>query len=417
MIIRGKYLIDCSGRVVEDAFLQVSGGNIARLDSGNPSSARNKEEYMDLGDCSIILPGLVNAHTHLELTLARKCGRPEALFTDWLREIIQATGDWGSEDFADSLREGIRQSIEAGTTAVGDIANQVDATVYGEFPLRVRMFHEVIDFNPLTAETTIARLKDKLAKRTEAGLVSLGISPHTPYTVSEKLLRMCIEMARAERLHVCIHLSETSAETEFLQKGTGEILQFRKEHGLPQGWSPPGKTPVQYVRDLGLLDQPVTLVHCNYLHEDDLDILSASDCSVVFCPGSHSYFRHRRHPVKEMLERKIDVALGTDSRASSPSLSILEEMKLARNLYPDVAPLEILKMATAKGRKALAFPYGPELLQPDCPADITAISAAPEEMETAGNPLESVFGQSTRPIFSMVNGEILFRSIQCGGHS
>ena len=253
-------------------------------------------------------------------------------------------------------------------------------------------------------------MRNRLSPKNGPSKVSAGISPHTPYTVSEKLLKKCAALARAEDIPLCIHLSESPAETEFLCDGTGEILEFRREFGLPQRWKAPRKTPVQYIRDISLLDKPAVLVHCNYVDEQDMDAIAASHSVVVFCPQSHQYFRHRLHPLERMIEKGIPVALGTDSLVSSPSLNVLEEMKAVLRTYGGVSPVDILKMATLNGLKALSFPYEPEFFHAGSSARLTGIIVAPDELERARDPLEALFSESAEAVFSMVRGKIILHN-------
>jgi cytosine/adenosine deaminase-related metal-dependent hydrolase len=413
MNVRSKYFIDWTGRIFENAFLEITAGRVATVNTESAHPELSKD-CVDLGDCCILMPGLVNAHTHLELTLARDLVRPQPKFTDWIRNVIQVTNGWDANKFARSFHEGIRQSIEAGTTAIGDIVRHTESAAHTGDSLRFRPFFEVIDFNPATAAATILDLKDRLNRYSPVEGVSAGISPHTPYTVSEQLLRKCMEIAEDDERPLCIHLAETQAEREFLMDGSGEILEFRKEFGLPKEWKAPGKSPVRYLRDIGALERPALLVHCNYVDETDMDIIAASGSSVVFCPRSHRYFLHRRYPLEKMIDKGINVALGTDSLASSPSLSILDEMKAVKAAFPSLRSADIVKLATTNGSRALLFPHDFERFQPGVPADLTGIVVSAQELQQARNPLDALFSASARAIFSMVEGKILLDAASFG---
>jgi cytosine/adenosine deaminase-related metal-dependent hydrolase len=409
MIVRSEYLADSTGRAIESAEVVVNGGLIAsagkRVSAGTPD-----HETIDLGR-SVILPGFVNAHTHLELTNARSLVEPQPRFTDWIREVVRATGGWSEDEFDASLREGIRLSVEAGVTSLGDIGRGVhDGSAYGESGMRARLFHEAIGFDPADAGG-IAR---SLVKRVERGYPNErllpGISPHTPYTVSERLLELCADVAHREGAPLCIHLAETRAELEFLLDGTGEILELRKEFGLWPGWTPPRASPVRYLHSLGYFEKPATLVHCNYVGHEDFDIIALSDSSVVFCPRSHDYFGHRDHPFLGMLGHGVNVALGTDSLISSPSLGILDEMKFLRRNYPEIEPALLLRMATTNGAKALGLPVGLGSLAPGSPADLVGVSLPGDAAGDIADPLEAILSKDSEIIFSMVAGEVLHRA-------
>ncbi len=408
MIVRSKYLVDSTGQTIENAEVVVKGGLIASIGGRTSAGGPPGREIIDLGR-AVILPGFVNAHAHLELTSARSLVEPQPRFTDWIREVVRVTSGWSEDTFDSSLREGIRLSVEAGATSLGDVGRGVhDGAAYVESGIRVRLFHEAIGFDPAYAGG-IARA---LLKRVERGYpgerLMPGISPHTPYTVSERLLELCADVAHREGVPLCIHLAETTAELEFLRAGTGEILEFRKEFGLWPGWTPPRASPVRYLHHLGFFEKPATLVHCNYVGQEDFDIIAMSGSSVVFCPRSHDYFRHRDHPFLRMLGHGINVALGTDSLISSPSLGILDEMKFLRRRYPEIEPTLLLRMATTNGAGALGLPVGVGSLTPGSPADLVGVSTPEDATGAIADPLEAVLSKDSKIVFSLAAGKVLF---------
>jgi len=413
MILRSRYLVDSTGRAIENAEVAVESGRIASVRARTAEEAAPNSEVLDLGH-AVILPGLVNAHTHLELTnahapVAEKFPFPgQFRFTDWIREVVLATSGWTHQEFDASLREGVRLSVEAGTTSIGDIGGAaLGLDTYCESGMRARLFREVIGFDPSDAGGIVDSLKAWIDSGPSIDRLARGISPHTPYTVSRRLLRGCAELAHEKNLPLCIHLAETEAELEFLSAGTGEILEFREEFGLWSVWKPPRVSPVRYLHHLGLLDGPTTLVHCNYVGESDFDMIAMSGSSVVFCPRSHAYFGHRAHPFLKMLGHGINVALGTDSLISSPSLSILDEIKFLRREYPEVEPAVLLRMATTNGAKALGLPVGVGGITPGSPADLVAVALPQAEAERFDGPLEAAFSKGSEVILSMADGEIL----------
>ncbi|GAB4339148.1 MAG: amidohydrolase family protein [Candidatus Abyssubacteria bacterium] len=405
LILRSAYLIDENGRVFQNPEVVIHGLSIAEVRENSPRNEPSGATQIDLGR-AILIPGLVNAHTHLELGLARAHIRPQSCFTDWIREVVDTARNRPPKDFSDAVRAGLRHTITAGVTSLGDIcARSADWDAYAASGITVRAFHEVIDFNPQTADNSFEALKRRIREHARSGGSLVGISPHTPYTVSEKLLKRCIEFAHENDLPLCIHLAETPAETEFLLKGTGEIREFRREFGLPPGWQPPRTSPIRYLERLGLFEKPATLIHCNYVEEADFEILKRSDSSVVFCPRSHSYFGHEQHPCAKMLEFGINVALGTDSLLSCPSLSILDELRFLRRQHAGIEPDVLLKMATVNGLKALSLAPKADLLECGSPADLVAVRALQEGDHT---PLETVFSEKAEIVFCMTKGKIIF---------
>ncbi len=413
-IIRSKYLIDATGRVTEDAEIAVENGRIASVhrQSGDPTPTDSPDspdsKVIDLG-FTAILPGFVNAHTHLELTDAQALVQPQVRFTDWIREVVRVTGAWSDEDFDASLREGIRLSVESGTTSLGNISGgRGDVGAYSESGMRITLFHEVIGFDPTAAESAFEAMKERIDCMPSGEKMFIGISPHTPYTVSERLLRLCAGLAHSECMPLCIHLAETMGELKFLSNGTGEMLEFREEFGLWPEWKPPRVSPVRYLHHLGFFEKPATLVHCNYVSEEDFDIIALSGSNVVFCPRSHDYFGHRNHPFLNMLGRGINVALGTDSLISAPSLGILDEIKFLREDYVGIEPEVLLQMATVNGAKALGLPGDIGLLDPGSPADLVGIVLPEGGIEHFDGPLDAAFSKTSKLIFSMSDGEILY---------
>ena len=413
MIVRSKYLLDSTGRAVEDAEIAVENGRIASIHrrsgdstpTDSPDSPDSK--VIDLG-FTAILPGFVNAHTHLELTDAQALVQPQVRFTDWIREVVRVTGAWSDEDFDASLREGIKLSVESGTTLLGNICGgRGDVGAYSESGMRITMFHEVIGFDPAVAKAAFGAMKERIDCMPSGEKMFIGISPHTPYTVSERLLRLCAGLAHSECMPLCIHLAETMGELEFLSNGTGEMLEFREEFGLWPEWKPPRVSPVRYLHHLGFFEKPATLVHCNYVTEEDFDIIAMSGSSVVFCPRSHDYFGHRNHPFLNMLGHGITVALGTDSLISAPSLGILDEIKFLREDYVGIEPEVLLQVATVNGAKALGLPGEVGLLDPGSPADLVGIALPEGGIEGFDGPLDAAFSKTSKLIFSMAGGEIL----------
>ncbi len=410
MILRSKYIIDCLGRITEDAEIVIDAGRIASIRKRGRDQSDTNPEIIDLGQAAL-LPGFVNAHAHLELTAAADHVKQHSQFTDWLREVVHTTSSWTGEDFDSSLRSGIKHCLVSGTTAVGDIGHMArDLKAYIESGMRVRLFNEVIGFDPYATGETFESLMARIRQCPSGKMLQVGIAPHTPYTVSEKLIRKCIELAHENDWLLCIHLAETPAELEFLRKGTGQIRHFREEFGMPAQWEPPGVSPVRYLHHLGLFGKSTVLIHCNYVSEEDFDILASSGSTVVFCPRSHRYFAHQDHPFIKMLDHGINIALGTDSLISSPTLSVLDEMKFLRHTFPELEPTTILQMATVNGLMALRFSPDIGKLEPGCEADIVGVEFPEKETGHVDSPIEAVFSTHSEVIFSMVGGKILVGS-------
>ena len=412
MIIRAKYLLQNSHELIENGAVCVDGAEIADVGNYTAVAHGNSGETCDFGE-AVILPGFVNAHAHLELTgLHGKVKRTDSLPV-WLMQLMRhrrrlinrlllfflqnTAKKWVSRATA----RGIEMSLAGGATTIADITNsgwQVETLKSS--PIRKLIFHEVIGFETSHQEQVIAQFNAKLNHSQPDSLLTFGISPHAPYSVSADLYGKCVEIAKSRNLLLCTHLAETQSEIEFLMSGTGEFRDFLAGLGIAvEGWRPPQTTPVKYMHNLGVLESGPLLAHCNYLKESDIPLLKNS--SVVFCPRSHNYFYHRNHPFEKLLEAGVNVALGTDSLASNDSLSMLDEIKFLHKTHNHISPVTLLEMATLNGAKALKLKAQIGALQRGWQADIIVIKIPPG----ADNPIERIFAEESENIFTMVAGE------------
>ena len=356
-IYRADYVLAEADLLLQDAAVHVCDpGRICRVEPWNKVSSGPDVEVVDWGS-AVLVPGLVNAHTHLELTRLHNKLTSLHSFTQWLSEVIRRRRDWTDEDYAESVRKGAQMALASGTTLVGDIsASGISGTALSGQRLRRVLFEETLGLAPAAAGPALASLEARLGRLGYDPLLTRAVSPHSPYSVSPDLFRAAAALSRRDSLPLAIHLAETRGEIELLLSGTGEFREFLSQLGvLPEGWSPPGLGPVQYLASLGLLPQSPLLIHCNYLDADSIARILQCRCSVVYCPRSHAFFGHDSHPVRELLDAGINVALGTDSLASNDSLSMLEEIRFLYRSRKDLKSEEILRMATLNGAAALDF--------------------------------------------------------------
>jgi cytosine/adenosine deaminase-related metal-dependent hydrolase len=352
-----KYVLAEAGMVLRNAAVHVSDpGRISRLEPWQSPPPNLETRVVDWGS-AIILPGLINAHAHLELTGLHERGRRPASFTGWLSMVMREKQQWTREDCLESVRRGAQASLASGTTLLGDIsASGITWEVLKTEKLRKVVFEEVISLLPEKVNETLSALKSRLENAQPDGFLSSGVSPHAPYSVSPELYRAVADLVRHRNVRLATHVAETRQELEFLEHGSGEFRDFLSGLGaLPDRWAPPRLAPVPYLEGLGVLERPAILVHCNYLDGDSMSRILSRSCSVVYCPRSHAFFGHEPHPVRQLLDMGINVALGTDSLASNDSLSILDEMRFLFQTRKDLKCDEIMRMATLNGAVALDF--------------------------------------------------------------
>ncbi len=408
-IHRAKFVLVGSDLLLRNAAVYISGsGRISRVETWHGQSAGPEEEVVDWGS-AVIMPGIINAHTHLELTSFLNQVTQFDSFTDWIRQLISRRRSWTQEDFLASARKGARLCLAGGTTLAGDITSSGLGwgTTKGE-NLRRIVFEEAVAFSPGQADQALEQLRELFDRSDPDPLLAHGISPHAPYSVSPELFRRAAELARSRGMLLATHVAETKAELQFLQAGTGEFRDFLSTIGvLPDEWKPPSLLPIPYLDSLGVLGPSSLLVHCNYLDEGSIARIRASGSSVVYCPRSHAFFGHEEHPIRKLLDNGVNVALGTDSLASNNSLSMLDEMRFLFKRRKDVKPEEIFRAATLNGAEAFNLGNVLGLLKPDYCADMTVLEL-PQAAESRKLPAQILEGAG-ECIGTVVQGRIAWQ--------
>jgi len=326
---------------IKSGLLVIERGRIVALEARGTRIADH-----DLGDAAI-LPGFVNAHTHLDLTGMRGLAPPTADFTGWLRQVIAYRRQRSSAEVANDVRAGIVESLRAGTTLLGDISGDGLSWIeLAEAPMRTVVFRELIGLTKERAELGWQSAQEWLGSCAPTPTCRPGLSPHAPYSARVSL----IKAAAGTGLPLAIHLAESAAERELLIDQRGPFVEFLQELGA---WDPLGlaKSP-EHVLRLTAGSMPVLFVHGNFLAAT---APISAHASVIYCPRTHDAFGHPPHPFRELMARGVRVALGTDSLASNPDLSILTEARFLRALHPDLDGATVLKMATLSGAEALGW--------------------------------------------------------------
>ena len=337
-------------------------------------------EIVDWG-AAIILPGLVNAHAHLELTSFQGRLTDFSSFTDWVLRLIRERRTWTPDDYRRSTEEGAGLALNSGTTLVGDIASGNGwGASSGEYPRRV-VFEETLGLTPALAEPAMAKIKAlfNLADREKSRSLHVhAVSPHAPYSTSKELYRRAAAFAQSCKAPWTTHVAETPEELRFFETGDGEFREFLTGLGvLPENWRAPGTHPVAWLDAADILGPSCLLAHCNYLNDDAVARIARSKSNVVYCPRSHAFFGHENHPVRRLLDAGVPVALGTDSLASNDSLSLIDEMRYLYARRKDLTPEEILRAATIHGAVALGFADRLGCLAPGYYADMTVLDLPP----------------------------------------
>jgi cytosine/adenosine deaminase-related metal-dependent hydrolase len=364
---QARWIFPVDSEPVENGIIEIQHGRIVAVHATPDPKAE------DLGNVAII-PGLINAHTHLEFSDLANPVEPARPFSNWIRAVVEQRRNRIGPSAVD---RGVQESCQSGTTTLGEIATS--DWPRGEFPasnLRTVLFRELLGLLPEQAnqQLTIARTHLEL-NPTESNLIR-GLSPHAPYSVHPDLFHQLVELANEFQAPLAVHLAETKSELELLSHGTGELVEMLADFGV---WQPNiislGTKPLDYLRSLEKLDH-VLIVHGTYLSVEEMDFLAEHpNMTVVYCPRTHHYFGHEEHPWQELLNRNINVAMGTDSRASNPNLSLWEELCFLHDRYPGVAPKTLLELGTLSGARALGLDDETGRLSVGKSADFAVVSA------------------------------------------
>ena len=396
---RARLVVPRPGLIIDDGAVVVAGDKVAEVGPHRLLKGNTGAETVDLGDVALI-PGLVNPHTHLELTWLKGKVPARDRFTDWLLDVMSQRGELSEEDLLMSAKAGVQEALRSGTTCVGAVSHTgLCARAFDNVPMRRIIFHEIPGRTDVSER--IANAEAKLKRELDGAFERHGIAPHAPYSTAAEIYRWSIRVGTGLRLPLATHAAETLEEEEFLKTGGGEFREYLVQLGVAfEGWQPPGMGPIQYLADLGFLKACVHLVHCNYLSDEDIALLDG--VNVVFCPRSQAYLGHTGHPFRKLLERGIAVALGTDSLASNDTLSVLDEMKFVYRQFPESAAL--IEMGTVAGAKAMAMEDRVGTLEPGKLADFCAIGTGGGVRQ-----IEDIFSPESFVGATAVGGKIVWR--------
>jgi len=360
------------GGVVHEAGKIVAVGAAKALRQAHPDAT-----FEELGD-AVLLPGLINAHSHLDLTFAKRPPGP-ITFTDWVLKLLEQIQREDSDTSGGSIWTGMNDSLVCGVTCIGDVTATPSGVrgVIGLQPRRPR----VVSYGEVRAMASRRGLLDeRLIAATEptmSPLTRIGVSPHAPYSIEPQGIRECLAAARRGKLPLTIHLAETSDEGQFLADHRGPLRNLWDAIG---GWDDAVPRveggPIRYAKALGLLDyERASLAHVNYCDDDELRLLGRGRASVVYCPRTHRYFGHPPHRWRDMLAARINVAIGTDSCASSPDLNLVDDLRLLHEIAPDVPGETIWSMGTSRAAKAVGMEGEIGTITPGKAADFAAFAA------------------------------------------
>jgi cytosine/adenosine deaminase-related metal-dependent hydrolase len=374
-LLGAEWIVTGVGPPVRDGLVAVAGGRIEwagrRDDATRPPGA-----VRDLGG-GVLLPGLVNAHCHLELShLAAARAQGRRGFVPWVEALVELRSRADPAEARSSTQAALRELADAGTVAVGDVSNTLGhLDLLDASGLDAVVFYELLAWDPARAETVLAEARGRAAEAVARGVrTPVRLAAHAPHSVSARLLRA---LAR-DGGPAAIHLAESGSEQRFLDGGDAEWSAFLAARGLGHvRFDPPRTTPVRYLDGLGALPAGLVAAHCVHADGEERALLARRGVFVAVCPRSNRALRVGIPPVPEMLAAGIEVCLGTDSLASADSLDLLQDAAALHREFPSLDPAAIVRMATTAGARALRF----EDLGSIAPGKRAALAFAPAAVE------------------------------------
>lgn len=363
----------------------------ARIVSVGPATVL-REEFPESAirrfDSSAILPGLVNAHSHLELTAMRGfLEKEESNFFAWLRKLTVARLERLTEDdLYVSAAWGACEAARAGVTCLADASDSAVSSVRAlrDTGLRGIVFQESFGPDPRLVQENFEKLRGKVARlrELETPLVACGVSPHAPYTVCGPQLELISRFATDERLPLMMHAAETEMEVAFLRDGCGPFADGLRNRGIE--WQSPGVSTIQYLNNHGVLEARPLLAHCIQVNDTDIDMINDSGTRVAHCPKSNAKLGHGVAPFRKLLSKGIAVGLGSDSVASNNTCDLFEEARFALLMArafdreevgrAPISALQVLQTATAGGARALGLQNQIGELREGWQADFAVVS-------------------------------------------
>lgn len=405
MILRARLVVPIEGEALENGAVAVEGNTIVAVGRADEIRARWDGPTKDLGEVAL-MPGLINAHTHLDYTLLRGAIHPPKSFTQWVQRLNALKRSLDSADYLRAIQRGFAEAQRWGTTTVCNIESfpEVMARMPSP-PLRTWWFYEMIDVrHRLTTEEVVEGALAFFQHRGNA-LLSFGLSPHAPFTASVELYRRAGECAQQLAMPLTTHVSESREEFEMFAAADGPLYEFMASIRRPMH-DCGARTPFTHLWSSGAINGEWLLVHMNELNEDDFSLLAALPPGmaphVVHCPGSHRYFGHSPFPFRRLHDLGVNLSVATDSLASTDSLSLFVEMRRLWAAEPWLSAAGILRTTTINPARALRQERRLGKIAPGALADLIAV---PTSGSVATAHEEIVSFERPTP-WSMIDGEI-----------
>ncbi len=424
MIIAGKWVLPITSLPIADGAVLVNDGMIVAVGKKEELTSKfPQEELLDFKE-ALILPGFVDAHTHLEYSPFRGIVA-DLPFWNWKLEITKLSSKLNQADWENSAELGVLEAVRAGITAIGDITKSgASLRAAVKAGLRGCVFAETSGMDHRQTANLIKEMDERLdvwKKESKGSLVSLGVSPYSVYNSCPMLLKEVAEYSREESLLFAIHLAGSRQEYDFVKYGSGPLAhQYRQLMGWEEFlWQPTGVSPVRYVEHWQVLGPNTVAIHCVQVSEEDIDILKRYEVRIVHCPRTSSRLGMGITPLWSFINKGFIAGLGTDSPASNYTNDFFDEMRvsllLQRGLSTKVEALtagKFVEMATLGGAKVLGLDDKVGSLEAGKRADIIAvdISEAHEAFGRDPYALLVYWANQENVVMTMVDGKVLYQN-------
>ncbi|HEY0080372.1 MAG TPA: amidohydrolase family protein [Pyrinomonadaceae bacterium] len=426
-----RWVLPMSSGAIESGAVVVGGSRIVAVGGRTELAARFPEAVERDFQEAVILPGLVNCHSHLELTVMRGfLEREECDFKAWLQKLTKARLErMTPDDIRVSAAWGAVEAARAGVTCVADASDGAASSVAAlrEVGLRATVYQELFGPDARLAREQLEKLREKISslREQETALVRVGVSPHAPYTVSGALLELATDYALGEDLPMMMHAAESRDESLFVGEGRGAFAENLARRGIE--WHAPGVSTIQYLAARGLLAARPLLAHCVTVDDADIHTIKEAGASVAHCPKSNAKLGHGHAPFASFVANHLAVGLGSDSVASNNACDLLEEARFALLLARAVGRVErsgdeqgdarqltaedVLRVATVGGANALGLRGQTGALAEGLQADLVVVSLAGAHQQPVYDPSAAlVFSSSARDVLlTLVAGREIYK--------
>ncbi len=420
------WLLPVTSPPIEDGAIAIENTRIAEVGTRPALIEKFPESQVHHFGEAAILPGLVNTHSHLELTAMRGfLEKEEADFLAWLKKLTVARlTHMTADDRYISAAWGACEAIRAGVTCVGDASDEARSSMSAirDVGLRGVVYQESFGPDPRLAAENFEKLKAKLSplRDLETSLVKSGVSPHAPYTVCAEQLEMISALASETGLPVMMHAAESAAEQMLLREGRGPFAEALASRGIE--WKAPGLSSIQYLKRHGILKTRPLLAHCIRVEADDIEILKETDSRIAHCPKSNAKLGHGRAPFGAFVQAGVDIGFGSDSVASNNTCDILEEARFATLIsrsdsseHPGQRTMDAnvaFYAATAGGAHAMGLETEIGEIRKGRQADFVVVSLAGTHQNPSYDPIDTlIFTSSGRDVsLTVVAGREVYRN-------